>query len=53
MQRKAHICFILHLHVCHYLAPGPLKICYLAVTLKKLHVPVLDHQNNVSIAFEI
>ena len=22
MQRKAHICFILHLHVCHYLAPG-------------------------------
>ena len=25
MHRKAHICFILHLHVCHYLAPGSIE----------------------------
>ena len=36
MHRKAHICFILHLHVCHYLAPAPLKICYLARHLKEV-----------------
>ena len=36
MHRKAHICFILHLHVCHYLAPAPWNSCYLARHLKEV-----------------
>ena len=45
MQRKANICFILHLHVWHYLAPGSIeRVAIWPVTWKKLHVPDLIQQ---------
>ena len=44
MHRKANICFILHLHVYHYLAPGSIeRVAIWPVTWKKLHVPALKH----------